>query len=141
MFRVSRAGSRFSSKFRGCSAWERNFVQNFQGAPHGSTFFFFFFFFRMLRTGARFSSKFSACSARERDFRQNFPAASHGSAIFSQFSGRSAWERDFPKKKSGHSAWQHDLVQNFEDAPQESAGFVKIFWILRTAIFVRRRRA
>ena len=80
--RMLRAGARFSSKFSGCpaqerdssrfsgcSARERDFLQNFQDAPHRSAIFFKIF--RMLGTGARFSSRFSGRSARERDFRQN----------------------------------------------------------------------
>ena len=80
IFRTLRTGARFSYKFSRCSARERDFVQNFQDAPHGSTIFIFIKIFKTLRTGARFFSKFSRRSARERDFSQDFHDAPHGSA-------------------------------------------------------------
>ena len=73
IFRTLRAGGRFSSKFSGRSAWERNFHRDFKDAPHGSAIFFKF-------------------SARERDF-------DHKRTIWSQ----SVWYRIsieiFPLKK------------------------------------------
>ena len=58
MFKISRmlrTGALFYSKFRGCSARERDVVQNFEDALHGSAILF----------------EFSGCSARERNFLQN----------------------------------------------------------------------
>ena len=117
---MPRTRARFQSKFLGCSARERNDLQNVQDAPHGSAIFFkifrmphfsaiFFQIFRMLRTGARFCPEFSRCSARERDVLQNLQDAPHRSAIFkilrtgarfvSKFSGCSARERDFERRR------------------------------------------
>ena len=89
IFRTLRTGARFSSTFSRRSARERDFRQNFQDAPfssksiqdapHGSAIFLKIF--RKLRTGARFSSEFSRRSARERDFSQNFQDGPHGCAI------------------------------------------------------------
>ena len=68
IFRTLRTGARFfdeeTTKFRGCSAQEHDFIQNFQDAPHGS---------------AISSSDFSGCSAQEHDFLQNFLDAPQGS--------------------------------------------------------------
>ena len=36
IWRMLRAGAQFSSKNPGCSARERDFLQDFQEAPHGS---------------------------------------------------------------------------------------------------------
>ena len=47
IFKMLRTGTRFSSKFSGCSTRERDFLYS-----HGSAIFFKIF--RMLRTGARF---------------------------------------------------------------------------------------
>ena len=64
------AGLRFSSKFSGCSARERDFERQndeiLRMLRMGTSIFFKLF--RMLRTGTRFSSESSGCSARERDF-------------------------------------------------------------------------
>ena len=79
IFRTFRAGARFSSKFSRRWARERNFIQNFQDAPHGSAIFIEIL--KMLRTRARFFSNFSGRSARERDFSQRFQDAPHGSTI------------------------------------------------------------
>ena len=45
---------------------ERDFLQNFRDALHGSAIFVKII--RILRTGAPFLSKFSGCSAWQRDF-------------------------------------------------------------------------
>ena len=83
---------------------------NFEDAPRGSVIFhehltkfsecpaIFFKIFRMPRTGAQFVMK----------KRRNLEDAPHGSAIFIKFSGCSAREHDFERKKD-------------EDAPHGSA--------------------
>ena len=53
--RMLRTGARFSSKLRGCSAWERDFLRIFENAPHASVIFVKIG--RMLRMGAGFFSK------------------------------------------------------------------------------------
>ena len=78
-------------KFRGGSVRERDFVQNFQNALHGSGILFKIF--NMLCTGARFFSKFAGRSAWERDV-PKIQDALHGARFFSQFSGCSARERN-----------------------------------------------
>ena len=103
-----RAEARFSTRFSGCSARERDFHQffrmlcvgarflmkklrNFEGALHGSFHqkfqdprgnAIFVKIFRTLCAGARFSSKNSGCSAR-------------GGRFSSKFSRCSARERNF----------------------------------------------
>ena len=67
ILRMLRTGARFSSKFSGCSARERDF---------------FVKIFRTHRAGAPFSSKFRGCSARKCDFLQN--KATLGGAFWSK---------------------------------------------------------
>ena len=144
IFRMLRAGARFSSEFSGCStgaqfsskfsvcsARERGFEQKNE-------------IVRTLRTGAQFSSKFSRCSARERHFLQNFQDvrtgapflqnfqdAPHGSAIFLNFFGSLCTGARFCSRFAGCSARERNFLQNFQDAPHGSAIHLKIFRLLR----------
>ena len=102
-----RAGAQFSSIFSGCFAQERDFLQNFEDAPHGSAIFIKIF--RMLCTGARF-------------FFQNVEDAPHRSAIFFNviFEMLRVGAR-FSMKLSGFSAWERDICPNLQDAPRKDA--------------------
>ena len=86
-----------SIAFQGCSAREPDFERPINEI------------FRMPRTGARFSSKLSGRSARERVFeRKNF-----------EISGMLRTAARFYSTFSGCFAREGDVVQCFQDAPQQ----------------------
>ena len=130
---MPRTGARFSSNFSKCSARERDFLENFQDAPHGSAIFFEIF--RMLRTGARFCSIWTKIDQRNfedvssesaifEDKHQNDQNAPHGSEILLDWAGDKSMkfrgclerERDFLQKRMKH----------FPDAPHRNAIFTDL---------------
>ena len=124
--RTLRTGARFSSKFAGRSARERDFRQNLQDAPHGSAIFIQIC--RTLRTGARFSSKFSVRSAPERDFGQKRTILS-GSVWYrlndqnSKDESDESYTKPIPKRRPKNLPLEKINRRNFEDVSSGSAIF------------------